>query len=283
MIVNSARFVISSPSVERTPNTEKHEYAFIGRSNVGKSSLINMLTGKKGLAMTSSTPGKTMLINHFLVNDSWYIVDLPGYGYARRSKKEIEIINKMIRGYILRRPQMTNLFVLIDSRLEPQKNDLEFMEWLGENQVPFSIVFTKLDKMSKQKSNRQVAAYCEKLLEYWEELPPVFITSAIDKRGREELLDYIEQMNKLPLYGDDPEPIPDEVININLEKPDIMENDDKKSQQTEAAEMYPGAAIDIADGETATKSDVQQETYLENNDHHKLGELDQTSPNEIDR
>ncbi len=283
MIVNSARFVISSPSVDRTPDTEKHEYAFIGRSNVGKSSLINMLTGKKGLAMTSSTPGKTMLINHFLVNDSWYIVDLPGYGYAQRSKTEIEKINKMIRGYILKRPQMTNLFLLIDSRLEPQKIDLEFMEWLAENQVPFSIVFTKIDKMSKQKSSKQVAAYCEKLLEQWEELPPVFITSAIDKRGKEELLNYIEQLNKLPLYGDDPDPTPDEEININTQNNKIMENDNKKSQQTDAAEVYPGVAVDMADGENVSEKEVKQETYLENNDHHKLGELDQTSPNEIDR
>lgn len=283
MIVNSARFVISSPSVDRTPDTEKHEYAFIGRSNVGKSSLINMLTGKKGLAMTSSTPGKTMLINHFLVNDSWYIVDLPGYGYAQRSKTEIEKINKMIRGYILKRPQMTNLFLLIDSRLEPQKIDIEFMEWLAENQVPFSIVFTKIDKMSKQKSSKQVAAYCEKLLEQWEELPPVFITSAIDKRGREELLNYIEQLNKLPLYGDDPDPTPDEEININTQNNKIMENDNKKSQQTDAAEVYPGVAVDMADGENVSEKEVKQETYLENNDHHKLGELDQTSPNEIDR
>lgn len=186
MIVNNARFLTSSDSVEKTPDTKFHEYAFIGRSNVGKSSLINMLTGRKGLAMTSSTPGKTMLINHFMVNDSWYIVDLPGYGYAQRSKKDLKKLDDMIRGYILYRPQMTNLFLLIDSRLAPQKIDLEFMEWLAENAVPFSIVFTKLDKMSKSKGSKMVADYCAKLLEQWEELPPVFVTSSEDKRGREE-------------------------------------------------------------------------------------------------
>lgn len=202
--------MVSSPTVEKTPDTEMHEYAFIGRSNVGKSSLINMLTGKKGLAMTSSTPGKTMLINHFLVNDSWYIVDLPGYGFAQRSKADLAKIDAMIRNYILYRKQMTNLFLLIDSRHEPQKKDLEFMEWLGENGVPFSIVFTKADKMSKLRASNNVAAYCEKLLEKWEELPPVFVTSSEDGRGREELLDYINQLNKLPLQSDDEEEEPKE-------------------------------------------------------------------------
>lgn len=205
MIINSARFVTSSPSVDKTPETEHHEYAFIGRSNVGKSSLINMLTGKKGLAMTSSTPGKTMLINHFLVNDSWYIVDLPGYGYAQRSKKDLAKIDEMIKNYILYRPQMTNLFLLIDSRHEPQKIDLKFMEWLGENAIPFCIVFTKADKMSKTKANANVAAYCEALLEQWEELPPVFVTSSTEGLGRDEVLNYIEQLNKLPIGGEDPD------------------------------------------------------------------------------
>lgn len=205
MIINSARFVTSSPSVDKTPETEHHEYAFIGRSNVGKSSLINMLTGKKGLAMTSSTPGKTMLINHFLVNDSWYIVDLPGYGYAQRSKKDLAKIDEMIKNYILYRPQMTNLFLLIDSRHEPQKIDLKFMEWLGENAIPFCIVFTKADKMSKTKANANVAAYCEALLEQWEELPPVFVTSSTEGQGRDEVLSYIEQLNKLPIGGEDPD------------------------------------------------------------------------------
>lgn len=208
MKINEAKFVTSSASVEKAPDTRLHEYAFIGRSNVGKSSLINMLTGRKGLAMTSAKPGKTMLINHFLVNDSWYIVDLPGYGYAQRSKEDLEKIDKMIRDYILYRPQMTNLFLLIDSRLKPQKIDMEFMAWLAENEVPFSIVFTKLDKMGKVAGNRNVAAYCEKLLEQWEELPPVFLTSSEDGRGRDELLDYIEKLNKLPLEGSEPTETP---------------------------------------------------------------------------
>ncbi len=198
MIIKSARFITSSPSVEKTPDTgDMHEYAFIGRSNVGKSSLINMLTGRKGLAMTSATPGKTMLINHFLINDQWYIVDLPGYGYARCSKADRDKLRNMIEGYILGRRQMTNLFLLIDSRHEPQKIDMEFMRWLGENGVPFSIVFTKLDKLGVNAGHRNVANYCTRLLEEWEELPPVFETSSEDKRGREQLLDYIGQLNQL--------------------------------------------------------------------------------------
>lgn len=199
MIVNSARFVISNTDVNKCPDDKRHEYAFIGRSNVGKSSLINMLVNHKGLAMTSQTPGKTLLINHFLVNDSWYIVDLPGYGYAQRGKDTREELQRIIRSYILGRRQMTNLFLLIDSRHKPQKIDMEFMEWLGENQVPFSIVFTKLDKMSATAGKKNVEEYCAQLLEKWEELPPVFMTSSVDKRGRDAILDYIEQMNKLPL------------------------------------------------------------------------------------
>ncbi|MCM1449779.1 MAG: ribosome biogenesis GTP-binding protein YihA/YsxC [Clostridiales bacterium] len=199
MIVNNARFVTSSPVVDKCPAGMRHEYAFIGRSNVGKSSLINMLTGRKSLAMTSSTPGKTMLINHFLVNDEWYIVDLPGYGYARRGKDDRVKLERMIKGYILNRRQMTNLFVLVDGRHEPQKNDLAFMQWLGENEVPFSIVFTKLDKLSSVAAKKSTAAYLERLLEQWEALPPVFKTSSEDGRGRNEILDYIDEMNKLPL------------------------------------------------------------------------------------
>lgn len=199
MLINTARFEISNTDVNKCPAGERHEYAFIGRSNVGKSSLINMLTGRKSLAMTSSTPGKTMLINHFLVNDSWYIVDLPGYGYAARSKADRERLEKIIKSYILGRQQMTNLFLLIDSRHEPQKIDLEFMRWLGENGVPFSIVFTKADKQGREAVKAKVAAYCEKLLEEWEELPPVFVTSSSDGRGRDELLDYIDQLNRLPV------------------------------------------------------------------------------------
>lgn len=202
MIINSARFVISNTRADKCPAEARHEYAFIGRSNVGKSSLINMLTGNGSLAKTSSTPGKTLLINHFLINDSWYIVDLPGYGYARRGKAQREEIASIIKDYILNRPQMTNLFLLIDVRLKPQKIDLEFMDWLGENGVPFSIVFTKLDKLTPAASKKSVAAYCSQLLESWEELPPVFTTSSQDKRGRDNILDYIEQLNQLPLEAE---------------------------------------------------------------------------------
>lgn len=199
MVVNTARFVISSPNVEKCPDENRHEYAFIGRSNVGKSSLINMLLSRKDLAKTSSKPGKTQLINHFLVNDSWYIVDLPGYGYASKSKEQREEFEKMIKGYILNRSQMTNLFLLIDSRHKPQKIDVEFMDWLGENGVPFSIVFTKLDKMSATAGKKATAEYLTELLERWEELPPVFLTSSEKYQGREEILAYIDEMNRLPL------------------------------------------------------------------------------------
>ncbi len=199
MIIKDARFIISNSDFRRCPSDIRHEYAFIGRSNVGKSSLINMLTGRKGLAMTSAKPGKTMLINHFLINDSWYIVDLPGYGYAQRSKADRDRLEGIIKNYILGRGQMTNLFLLIDSRHEPQKIDLEFMEWLGENGVPFSIVFTKMDKQGNVAGEQKVAKYLEQLLETWEELPPVFMTSSEDKRGRDEILNYIDEMNQLPL------------------------------------------------------------------------------------
>ncbi len=199
MIINSARFTVSNSIHTKCPPENRHEYAFIGRSNVGKSSLINMLTGNPKLAKTSSTPGKTLLINHFLVNDEWYIVDLPGYGFAMRGKAQREQLEKMIKGYILNRGQMTNLFVLIDSRHAPMKIDLEFFNWLGENGIPFSIVFTKLDKLGNDAGKRNVNKYLEALLETWEELPPVFLTSSEDKRGRTEILDYIEELNKLPL------------------------------------------------------------------------------------
>ena len=201
MNIESATFVTSAPSFEKCPfdNPPRHEYAFIGRSNVGKSSLINMLVGRKDLAKTSSTPGKTMLINYFLINNSWYIVDLPGYGYAQRSKEARKELERMIKGYILNRGQMTNLFLLIDVRHDPQKIDLEFMQWLGENGIPFSIVFTKLDKLGKEVSKKAIEKYCATLLETWEELPPVFATSSEDRRGREELLDYIAELNKLPV------------------------------------------------------------------------------------
>ena len=199
MIINSARFLVSAPNEKKCPADVRHEYAFIGRSNVGKSSLINMLLGRKDLAKTSATPGKTMLINHFLVNDEWALVDLPGYGYAARSKADRAKLEAMIKDYILNREQMTNLFVLVDSRHKPQRIDLEFMEWLGENGVPFSLVFTKMDKMSSTAAKKATEVYLQTLLEQWEELPPVSHTSSEDKRGRDAILNYIEEMNKLPL------------------------------------------------------------------------------------
>lgn len=191
--------MISNSDVKKCPDHNLHEYAFIGRSNVGKSSLINMLTGRSALALTSSTPGKTMLINHFLINDQWYIVDLPGYGYAMRNKTAREGLKRLIESYVLNRRQMTTLFVLIDSRHEPQKIDLEFFDFLGENGVPFSIVFTKIDKLTKSAVKKNIDAYCKTLLQTWEELPPVFITSSETGQGRDELLDYIEQLNQLPV------------------------------------------------------------------------------------
>ena len=197
MLINSARFVISNSDVRKCPDHDMHEYAFIGRSNVGKSSLINMLTGRKSLAMTSSTPGKTMLINHFLINDKWYIVDLPGYGYAQRNKASRDGLRKIIENYILSRRQMTNLFVLIDSRHTPQKIDVEFINWLGENEIPFSIVFTKTDKLSKSAIAKNIEDYCKYMLQTWHELPPVFVSSSETGVGRDEILDYIEQMNAI--------------------------------------------------------------------------------------
>ena len=191
MIIKSAEFVISNSDYRLCPQDGKPEYAFIGRSNVGKSSLINMITNKKGLAMTSSKPGKTTLINHFIINDQWYLVDLPGYGFARRSKEAREKLREIIEDYILERTELVNLFVLVDVRHEPQLIDLEFMEWLGENEVPFSIVFTKADKLSALRLQTNVDAYNDKLKEIWEELPPIFITSSEKKQGREELVDYI--------------------------------------------------------------------------------------------
>ena len=195
MVIKTAEFVISNTDFRKCPDTGLPEYAFIGRSNVGKSSLINMLTGRSGLAKTSQTPGKTMLINHFIINKSWYIVELPGYGYAQRGKKAQEQLREIIESYILGRTEMTNLFLLIDSRHAPQKIDLEFIEWLGENEVPFSIVFTKLDKLGVNAGKLKIEEYKKVLLERWEELPPIFATSSEDGRGRDEILDYIEQIN----------------------------------------------------------------------------------------
>ncbi len=195
MEVTNARFVISNSDVSKCPDTGLPEYAFIGRSNVGKSSLINMLTNRKGLAKTSSTPGKTTLINHFIVNDSWYIVDLPGYGYARRGNEGREQIRKIINAYILKREAMTCLFILLDCRHEPQKIDLEFIDFLGENGVPFAIIFTKADKISKGALERNINAYKARLLQSWEELPPIFATSSESRLGRDEVLGYIEEIN----------------------------------------------------------------------------------------
>lgn len=196
MEIKSARFVISNTDIRKCPQDGKPEYAFIGRSNVGKSSLINMLTRQNKLAMTSSTPGKTLLINHFLLNDAWYLVDLPGYGYAKRGKSQQEKLKDIISSYILYREQMTLLFVLIDSRHAPQKIDLEFIEWLGENGVPFSIIFTKTDKLTRTQLHANIKSYKETLLQQWEELPPIFITSSEQSTGRSELLEYIDNINK---------------------------------------------------------------------------------------
>lgn len=196
MDVKSAEFVISNTDYLKCPPGNLPEYAFIGRSNVGKSSLINMICNRKDLAMTSSKPGKTLLINHFLINNSWHLVDLPGYGYATTGKKMREQLKSIIESYILYREQLTTIFLLIDSRHEPQKIDLDFMNWMGEIGVPFSIVFTKLDKMSGVQARENLKLYQEKLLETWEELPPVFATSSEKRIGREEILDYIDGINK---------------------------------------------------------------------------------------
>ena len=195
MNIKSAEFIISNTDVRKCPEGTRPEYAFIGRSNVGKSSLINMLTGRKGLAMTSSKPGKTLLINHFLINDEWFLVDLPGYGFAQRGKEPREQLRTLIENYTFYREQLTCLFVLVDCRHEPQKIDLEFMEWLGENGIPFAIIFTKIDKISRGRLNEHVKIYKERLLETWEELPPIFYSSSETKEGREEILGYIDEIN----------------------------------------------------------------------------------------
>lgn len=195
MAIKSAEFVISNSRVEKCPTTGLPEYAFIGRSNVGKSSLINMLTARKGLAMTSQKPGKTQLINHFIINDAWYLVDLPGYGYARLGKDSRDSLRRMIEDYVLERKELVLLFVLLDCRHDPQKIDLEFIQWLGEEGVPFALVFTKADKLSKGRLAANVEAYKAKLREEWEELPPIFVTSSEERMGRDELLGYIEEIN----------------------------------------------------------------------------------------
>ena len=197
MKITSSKFIISKPHWKECPAPNFPEYAFIGRSNVGKSSLINTLCEKKGLAKTFSTPGKTQLFNHFLINEKWYLCDLPGYGYAKVSKKSREEWSKMIKGYILNRKNLLNTFVLIDSRLKPQKIDIDFMIFLGENGVPFSIIFTKTDKLKQKELSLNVKTYEKELYKYWEELPPYFITSSEKKLGKEKILDYIENINPL--------------------------------------------------------------------------------------
>lgn len=197
MDIIDAAFVTSSVMESQCPKPDKAEYAFIGRSNVGKSSLINMLTGKKKLAKISGSPGKTITMNHFIINKEWYLVDLPGYGFAKRSKSERKKWRKMIRNYILTRSNLMSLFVLIDLRHEPQKNDLEFMEWLAMSQIPFVIVFTKADKLSKVNVGKNFTKYKKALSESWEELPPFIISSAQTALGRGEILDYIQETNKI--------------------------------------------------------------------------------------
>lgn len=195
MLIKKSEFCISAPTVLKCPNDTKPEYAFIGRSNVGKSSLINMLCNHKGLAKTSSKPGKTLLINHFIINNEWYLVDLPGYGYAKSSKTMRNKLEQMITQYILQRKQLINLFVLIDIRHEQQKIDREFIDWLGESKVPFSIIFTKADKLTVGKAKQNVAQWMNALKDSWEELPPYFVSSAETKEGREEILNYIDVIN----------------------------------------------------------------------------------------
>ena len=195
MKIKKAEFVISNTEYKKGPEDGKPEYAFIGRSNVGKSSLINMLTDKKKLAKTSGRPGKTQLINHFIINDAWYIVDLPGYGYAKASKQSRAKWEKFIVEYLTNRESLVTVFVLLDSRLAPQKIDLEFMNWCGEKQLPFSMVFTKTDKLSSTALQKNLAKYKKEMVKYWAELPPVFITSAQSKLGQEKMLNYIGELN----------------------------------------------------------------------------------------
>ncbi len=197
MKIKTSEFVISNTDYKKCPNPDKPEYAFTGRSNVGKSSLINMLTNRKNLAKTSGKPGKTQLINHFLINDSWYLADLPGYGYAKVSRQQRNIWKGFIKDYILNRENLMNIFVLIDIRHKPQKNDLDFMQKLGENGIPFVIIFTKADKLSKKQIQENISGYKEELLNTWEEIPDFFISSAINKTGQKEILDFISETNKL--------------------------------------------------------------------------------------
>ncbi len=227
MQIRKAEFKCSSERVSQIPKDMLRDFAFIGRSNVGKSSLINMLTDHSGLAKVSGTPGKTRLINHFLINREWYLVDLPGYGYARASKSVRSKFSKIITAYVTRARKMHYLFVLVDSRLEPQKIDLEFLEMLGENGIPFGIIFTKADKLSQAQLNRSLKHYKERLLEQWEELPPMFITSSEKRVGRDEILTFIEQMlNEQTQWEDDDE----------TEMTEVVEVEDNNEEQTNEAE-----------------------------------------------
>ncbi len=209
MKINKAEFIISNTDVNKAPQEPIPEYAFIGRSNVGKSSLINMLTNHKKLAKISGTPGKTQLINHFKINDNWYLVDLPGYGYAKTSKSSRRQFQKLITDYFLKRKNMVNAFVLVDARHLPQKIDLEFMRWLGEHGIPFSIIFTKADKLSSNELGKNTRKYKVKFLEEWQSMPQTFITSSTSKLGRDEILNYIERLNEM----------------VREEIPKIMKND----------------------------------------------------------
>ncbi len=196
MEIKTSEYVISSPTVNLCPKDTKNEYAFIGRSNVGKSSLINMLCRHRNLAKTSATPGKTLMINHFIINKEWYLVDLPGYGFAKRSKRTQQKLEQMITGYILQREQLICTFVLIDVRLEPQKIDREFIDWLGESGIPFAIIFTKADKLGETKARKAAKEWMDKMLDVWEELPPYFVTSSEKGTGRDEVLEYIDSINR---------------------------------------------------------------------------------------
>lgn len=196
MIIKQATFLISNTDFKKCPSPDKPEYAFIGRSNVGKSSLINMLTGSNNLAKVSAKPGKTRLINHFLINKEWYLVDLPGYGWAKISKSEREKWNIMVKDYLLKRENLQCVFVLIDSRIEPQEIDIQFVEWLGMNQVPFVLIFTKIDKQNQSKVQKTLAQFKNALKEKWEELPEIFLTSSETKVGREAILGFIDNVNK---------------------------------------------------------------------------------------
>jgi GTP-binding protein len=197
MEITTAEFLISNTDFKKCPVEDKPEYAFIGRSNVGKSSLINMLCARKSLAKTSSTPGKTQLINHFIINNEWFLVDLPGYGFAKVGRDERNKWDVMIRNYLIYRKNLLTVFVLVDIRIPPQQKDLDFINWLGENAIPFSILFTKADKLTRNKKDASVKLFTAKLMENWETLPPVFVTSANERTGREDVLKYIETSNKV--------------------------------------------------------------------------------------